>query len=104
MSDWFLNFAEILVLIFLGLLCFKQLKQVFLSYSGSVGKATDDGETLNMNVNFMAWDTEKSMKKKLALLNKLGDDRKQFHIDRYHAIMKKAAEDKAEEVKRLKSV
>jgi len=103
---WFLVTLEYLVCLLLVAFSLRKLKDLCLTASGSVGKATDEGETLNLNANFYVWDTQRTMAKKLGILQELGEKRKSWHLKRYKDIFDRAAQEKAEEVaaKKLKSV
>ena len=104
-NQLFIDGLQVLVLVFFAVFVLKQMKLLFMSYSGSIGKGTWDDETLNLNVNFMIWDSPKTMAKKLAILNQLGEDRKLFKTREEKAIFDKALADKeAEEGQKLKAI
>ena len=86
-SQWFVDAAQVLVLVFLAVLIFKYLKMALIVATGTVGKATDDHETVNLNVNFSLFDSRATMKKKIDLLCELGDERKAFTHQRFMSLI-----------------
>lgn len=101
-SQLFLDVGQYLVLLILLLAALKQLKLLLITHTGSIGKSTDHDEVQNMNINFMAYDTIKSMRRKLGRLHDLALERYRHNLANQKKIFSDAENEKAEELRNRK--
>ena len=101
---WFINAAEILVLSFMFILTLTWLKRLLVNGSATIGRGTWEDETLNVQVEFRAWDTKKSMARKLQRAYDLNGDRRAHWVQYQKEVFENAQRDKEEEVNNKKKL